>query len=104
MVDHAFKMYYFVIMLKELPRPLQLAGAALLGGQIQHAESILLHNGMVYNAILNHIRLHNWNRYYVLSANHQSRMHPHAVHAYNLFALFVSKSARPKSATQPPNY
>lgn len=60
--------------LKELPRPLQLAGAALLGGQIQHAESILLHNGMVYNAILNHIRLHNWNRALDLAVRHKTHI------------------------------
>lgn len=41
----------------------QLAGAALLGGSVQNAELILLHNGLVYHAILIHAKLHNWERY-----------------------------------------
>lgn len=40
----------------------QMAAAALLGGSIQNSESILLHNGFTYHAILNNIKLHNWNR------------------------------------------
>lgn len=36
---------------------------ALLGGRLQEAESILLHNGMVFQAIYNNVNLHNWTRY-----------------------------------------
>ncbi|XP_017775258.1 PREDICTED: intraflagellar transport protein 80 homolog [Nicrophorus vespilloides] len=60
--------------IKELSRPLQLAGAALLGGQIHHAESVLLHNGMVYYAILNHIKLHNWSRALELAVRHKTHI------------------------------
>lgn len=40
----------------------QKAAMCLLGGQIHEAESILLHNGMVFQAIYNNIELHNWIR------------------------------------------
>lgn len=40
-----------------------MAGMALLGGSMANAESILLHNGMVYQAISINLQMHNWNRY-----------------------------------------
>ncbi|KAJ8926752.1 hypothetical protein NQ314_020869 [Rhamnusium bicolor] len=44
----------------------QKAHMALLGGRTQEAESILLHNGLVFQAIYNNMKLHNWTRYSVL--------------------------------------
>jgi len=35
---------------------------ALLGGNVQDAESILLQNGLVFRSIIININLHNWNR------------------------------------------
>lgn len=64
-----------LIFLKRLPnKAQQMAGAALLGGSVQNAETILLHNGMVYQAILNHIQLHNWNRALELAIKHKTHI------------------------------
>lgn len=40
----------------------QKASIALLAGALQEAEAILLHNGMVFQAIYNNIQMHYWKR------------------------------------------
>lgn len=55
-------------------RPLQLAGIALLGGSIQEAETILLHNGLVYQAIHTNIQMHNWGRALELAVKHKTHV------------------------------
>jgi intraflagellar transport protein 80 len=52
-----------LFLLQEIPlHVVQLAEMALLGGNVQDAESILLQNGLVFRAIVTDLQLHNWNR------------------------------------------
>lgn len=53
-------------------KPQQKAKMALLGGAYQEAESILLHNGMVFQAIYNHIQFYNWDRALDLALKHKT--------------------------------
>ncbi|KAJ8958886.1 hypothetical protein NQ318_019654 [Aromia moschata] len=52
----------------------QKAHLALLGGRIQEADSILLHNGMVFQAIYTNIQLHNWTRALDLAIKHKTHI------------------------------
>ncbi|RZC39328.1 intraflagellar transport protein 80 -like [Asbolus verrucosus] len=73
-INHYDKVFY-IQHIKTLPtKPQQKAGMALLGGASQEAESILLHNGMVFQAIYNHIQLHNWTRALDLAAKHKTHV------------------------------
>lgn len=47
---------------------------ALLGGRLQEAESVLLHNGMVFQAIYSNINLHNWTRALDLAIKHKTHI------------------------------
>jgi intraflagellar transport protein 80 len=52
-----------LFLLQEIPlRTVQLAEMALLGGNVQDAESMLLQNGLVFRSIVTNLHLHNWNR------------------------------------------
>ncbi|KAF5282730.1 hypothetical protein FQR65_LT02727 [Abscondita terminalis] len=71
-IGHFDKVFY-VAHVKNLPtKAQQMAGAALLGGSLQTAESILLHNGLVYHAIQINTQLHQWNRALELAIKHKS--------------------------------
>lgn len=52
----------------------QLAGIALLSGSMNEAETILLHNGLVYQAISINIQMHNWNRALELAVKHKTHV------------------------------
>lgn len=52
----------------------QLAGIALLSGSITEAETILLHNGLVYQAISINVQMHNWNRALELAVKHKTHV------------------------------
>ncbi|GLV42372.1 Outer segment 5 [Carabus blaptoides fortunei] len=52
----------------------QLAAVALLAGSIQEAETILIHNGLVYQAITTNIQMHNWNRALDLAVKHKTHI------------------------------
>lgn len=68
---HFYRFYDF----QELPTKAQhRAGAALLAGSVETAEAILLQNGMVYQAISNHILLHNWERALELAIKHKTHI------------------------------
>nr|XP_022919132.1 intraflagellar transport protein 80 homolog [Onthophagus taurus] len=70
-----FDKVFYIQHLKEMPtKAQQLAGAALLGGSLQTAESILIHNGMVYQAILINLQLFNWDRALDLATKHKSHI------------------------------
>lgn len=51
-----------------------MAGAAMIGGDFQLGESILLQNGMVYFAIENNILMHNWKRALELAMKHKTHV------------------------------
>lgn len=51
-----------------------LASQAQLGGSFQKAETILLQNGMVFQAILMHLNLYNWNRALDLAIKHKTHV------------------------------
>lgn len=51
-----------------------MAGAALLGGSLVNAETILLHNGMVYPAISLNMQMHNWNRALDIALKHKTHV------------------------------
>ncbi|KAL3274989.1 hypothetical protein HHI36_019763 [Cryptolaemus montrouzieri] len=71
-INHYDKVYY-IQHIKTLPTKVQQKAAlALLGGRYQESESILLHNGMVFQAILNNIQLHNWSRALELAIKHKT--------------------------------
>lgn len=64
---------YYIDHIKTLPnKAQQMAATSLLGGSLQNAESILLHNGLVYQAILINIQLHQWNRALELAVKHKT--------------------------------
>jgi intraflagellar transport protein 80 len=61
--------------IKEIPlHTAQLAEMALLGGNIQDAESILLQNGLVFRSIIINMNLHNWNRALELAIKHKTHV------------------------------
>lgn len=61
-INHYDKVLYLQHLKSLTSRALQTAGAALLGGSLVNAETILLHNGMVYPAISINMQMHNWTR------------------------------------------
>lgn len=64
----------YIQKIKNLSKAQQAAGVAILLGQNKLAESILLHNGMVYHAILNHITLYNWTSALDLATKHKTHI------------------------------
>lgn len=65
----------FIQHIKSLNKPAQkLAEIALLSGSISEAETILLHNGLVYQAINLNIQMHNWNRALELAVKHKTHI------------------------------
>ncbi|XP_018322477.1 intraflagellar transport protein 80 homolog [Agrilus planipennis] len=53
----------YVLNLKKQPtKSQQMAGLSLLGGSMQNAEAILLHNGQVAQAIMMNVQMYQWNR------------------------------------------
>ncbi|KAF5299047.1 hypothetical protein FQA39_LY11593 [Lamprigera yunnana] len=71
-INHYDKIFY-INHVKNLPtKAQQMAGTALLGGSFQNAESILLHNGMIFQAVLLNTQLHQWNRALELAIKHKS--------------------------------
>ncbi|XP_066143483.1 intraflagellar transport protein 80 homolog [Euwallacea fornicatus] len=70
-INHYDKVYY-IQYIKNLPSKAERkAHLSLLGGKLEEAESILLHNGMVYQAIYVNINLHNWTRALELALKHK---------------------------------
>ncbi|KAI4465027.1 outer segment 5 [Holotrichia oblita] len=60
---------------KEFPtKAQQIAGAALLGGGLHNAESILIHNGMLFHAIRINLQLYNWNRALDTALKHKTHI------------------------------
>ncbi|CAG9768961.1 unnamed protein product [Ceutorhynchus assimilis] len=73
-INHYEKVYY-IQYIKSLPsKPEQKAHMALLGGKTDEAESILLHNGMVFQAIYININMHNWTRALDLALKHKAHV------------------------------
>lgn len=65
----------YVQYIKGLTKPAQkLAGIALLSGSVLEAESILLHNSFVYQAINMNVKMHNWNRALELAVKHKTHV------------------------------
>ncbi|XP_057652979.1 intraflagellar transport protein 80 homolog [Diorhabda carinulata] len=65
----------FLQYIKDLPsRVEQKSQMALLGGKQQEAESTLLHNGMVFQAIYMNINLYDWNRALDLAIKHKTHI------------------------------
>ncbi|CAG9859174.1 unnamed protein product [Phyllotreta striolata] len=66
---------YFLQHIKNLPSKIeQRAQMALLGGKNLEAESTLLHNGMVFQAIYMNINLYDWNRALDLAIKHKTHI------------------------------
>ncbi|XP_023311105.1 intraflagellar transport protein 80 homolog [Anoplophora glabripennis] len=73
-INHHEKVFYLQYV-KTLPtKAEQKAHMALLGGRLQEAESVLLHNGMVFQAIYNNVNLHNWTRALDLAIKHKTHI------------------------------
>ncbi|XP_069692430.1 intraflagellar transport protein 80 homolog isoform X3 [Periplaneta americana] len=73
-IDELDKVAY-IQHIKKIPlRTAQLAEMALLGGNLQDAESILLQNGLVFRAIMANLNLHNWNRALELATKHKTHV------------------------------
>ncbi|XP_028134909.1 intraflagellar transport protein 80 homolog isoform X1 [Diabrotica virgifera virgifera] len=73
-INHYDKVY-FLQHIKDLPtRAEQKSQMALLGGKHQDAESTLLHNGMVFQAIYMNINLYEWNRALDLAIKHKTHI------------------------------
>ncbi|XP_030758484.1 intraflagellar transport protein 80 homolog isoform X2 [Sitophilus oryzae] len=65
----------YIQYIKTLPsKAEQKAHMALLGGKLEEAESILLHNGMVFQAIYININMHNWTRALDLATKHKTHV------------------------------
>ncbi|CAH0556703.1 unnamed protein product [Brassicogethes aeneus] len=66
---------FYIQHIKSLPsKAQQKACMAQLGGQFHEAESILLHNGMVFLTIYDNIQLHNWTRALDLAIKHKTHI------------------------------
>lgn len=52
----------------------QLAAVSLLAGSLPEAETVLLHNGLIYQAILTNIQMHNWNKSLDLALKHKTHI------------------------------
>ncbi|CAH1115731.1 unnamed protein product [Psylliodes chrysocephalus] len=66
---------FFLEHIKNLPsKAEQKAQMALLGGRNLEAESTLLHNGMVFQAIYMNINLYDWNRALDLAIKHKTHI------------------------------
>ncbi|CAH1117583.1 unnamed protein product [Phaedon cochleariae] len=73
-INHHEKVF-FLQHIKTLPNKVeQKAQLALLGGKIQEAELLLLHNGMVFQAIYMNMNLHNWTRALDLGIKHKTHI------------------------------
>ncbi|XP_044766624.1 intraflagellar transport protein 80 homolog [Coccinella septempunctata] len=73
-INHYEKVYYIKYM-KNIPNTVQQKAAlALLGGKHQDAESMLLHNGMVFQAIWTNIQLYKWTRALELAIKHKTHL------------------------------
>lgn len=73
-VNHYDKVF-FIQHLKTLPlKAQQKAAMAYLGGKFQEAESVLLYNGLVFQAIYNNIQHHNWIRALDLAIKHKTHI------------------------------
>ncbi|XP_068902733.1 intraflagellar transport protein 80 homolog [Tenebrio molitor] len=73
-INHYEKVFYIQYVKTLSSKPKQKAAIALLGGALQEAESILLHNGMVFQAIYNNIQMHNWSRALELATKHKTHV------------------------------
>ncbi|XP_019878422.2 intraflagellar transport protein 80 homolog [Aethina tumida] len=70
-----FDKVFYIQYIKTLPsKAQQRASMAQLGGQFQEAESIYLHNGMVFLAIYSNIQLHNWTKALDLAIKHKTHI------------------------------
>ncbi|XP_076269721.1 intraflagellar transport protein Oseg5 [Rhynchophorus ferrugineus] len=70
-----YEKVFYIQHIKTLPsKAEQKAHMALLGGKTDEAESILLHNGMVFQAIYININIHNWTRALDLATKHKSHI------------------------------
>ncbi|KAG5865620.1 hypothetical protein JTB14_010370 [Gonioctena quinquepunctata] len=73
-INHHEKVF-FLQYIKTLPtKAEQKSQLALLGGKNQEAESLLLHNGMVFQAIYMNITSHNWTRALDLAVKHKTHI------------------------------
>ncbi|XP_050301884.1 intraflagellar transport protein 80 homolog [Anthonomus grandis grandis] len=73
-INHYEKVFYIQFIKSLKSKPEQKAHLALLGGKTEEAESILLHNGMVFQAIYVNINLHNWQRALDLATKHKTHI------------------------------
>ncbi|GLG95764.1 F-box-like/WD repeat-containing protein ebi [Gryllus bimaculatus] len=73
-IDENDKVEYIQYIKKVPMRHAQAAEMALLGGNIQDAESMLLQNGRIFHAIMTHIQLHNWQRALELAVKHKTHV------------------------------
>ncbi|XP_023711172.2 intraflagellar transport protein 80 homolog isoform X2 [Cryptotermes secundus] len=73
-IDETDKVAYIQHIKANPLRTVQLAEMALLGGNIQDAESILLQNGLVFRSIFTNLHLHNWNRALELAIKHKTHV------------------------------
>lgn len=73
-INHYEKVYYIKYIRNIENSVQQKAALALLGGKHQEAESILLHNGMVFQAIWTNIQLYHWTRALELAIKHKTHI------------------------------
>nr|CAH7751636.1 unnamed protein product [Callosobruchus chinensis] len=73
-INHHEKVLYLQFIKTLSSQAEQKAHLALLGGRVQDAESILLHNGMIFQAIYTNVTLHNWTRALDLAVKHKTHI------------------------------
>ncbi|ENN80884.1 hypothetical protein HUJ04_005931 [Dendroctonus ponderosae] len=73
-INHYEKVFYLQYIKRLLSKVEQRAHMALLGGRSEEAESVYLHNGMVFQAIYVNINLHNWPRALELAIKHKTHI------------------------------
>ncbi|EFA04099.2 intraflagellar transport protein 80 homolog [Tribolium castaneum] len=73
-INHFDKVFYIQYAKSLTNKIQQKAAIALLGGAQQEAEAILLHNGMVFQAIYSNIQMHNWRRALDLAIKHKTHI------------------------------
>lgn len=73
-IDQYDKVFYIKEIKQYASKPQILAGQAQLGGCYQKAESILLQNGLIYQAIMLNLNFYNWNRALELAIKHKAHV------------------------------
>ncbi|XP_074029894.1 intraflagellar transport protein Oseg5 isoform X2 [Leptinotarsa decemlineata] len=73
-INHHEKVFFLQHIKSLSSKAEQKSQLALLGGKTREAESILLHNGMVFQAIYMNITSHNWTRALDMAVKHKTHI------------------------------